>query len=274
VVPLTDATEQDDLLLGDVDGAVTEIKPAPSDKTEQSDGPVDVMDDLFSVKESPADELLDAIHLMDVHGPTDQDQALNMLNQQADAGAEGVKNFTPEREDTKPIDEIGDRLDAFFNLEAPIDESGALAEPSETPKAAAEISTQTDTVDGIVPFDFEDESGDDSKEQDSETVTDQQPSDADLISRLKSTIDRGEWINNDASQFSINENIATLKNRWDKDSIKTQLVEIIGSVVNIKRKKTHVELNDSSTHEKDPAPQSKETNKKGFWEKIKSGFTS
>ena len=76
----------------------------------------DVMGDLFSMKESPADELLDAIHLSSIHGP-DQENAATMPGVMGAAEKKaGVQQVRPQRMANTPIPEIESRLDAFFNL--------------------------------------------------------------------------------------------------------------------------------------------------------------
>jgi fructose-specific phosphotransferase system component IIB len=163
----------------DASDEMDSIVPALSDKAPPRQGNRDVMGDLFSLKDSPADELLDAIHLMDVHG-SGPDQAARMLDQVENQGTDGVKNITPQRMDNEPIQEIGERLDEFFSLETaslsqePLDDNSS---PEDDPVPPADITdlledtlpasstSQTDETmpmiepesddDGIVPFDFD-----------------------------------------------------------------------------------------------------------------------
>ncbi len=133
----------------------------------------DVMGDLFSMKESPADELLDAIHLADMHGP-DQETAAGMPMPGAlgqDEQKPGVKNFTPKRMDKDPIPEIENRLDAFFNLDMsqenatlqpvpqqddppgdesiPVSDSTIPVEDMLTPEPVAEAAEETQETDAL-----------------------------------------------------------------------------------------------------------------------------
>ena len=141
------------------------------------------MGELFKVEESPADALLDAIHLMDVHG-ANPSRAMDMVEGDQPPG-EGVKNFTPERMEVQPIPEIENRLDEFFNLEsdampaapAPVSPPPAAGDSSDVPEELSELSFEAlpdeDPVpgqaenqvqvdpspsdDGIIPFDADEE---------------------------------------------------------------------------------------------------------------------
>jgi len=88
---------------------------AAAGKKKENLPPVDVMGDLFSPKTTPADELLDAIHLAELHGPGQQNPADNTPIGQEDGP--GIKTFVPKRGGETPIPEIESRLDEFFNLD-------------------------------------------------------------------------------------------------------------------------------------------------------------
>nr|NJM01275.1 hypothetical protein [Desulfobacula sp.] len=75
VMPIPPSLEPDEPGLTHTAAEDDDILPALSGRKRPPAVQRDVMGDLFSLKESPADELLDAIHLMDVHGP-DQGRAL------------------------------------------------------------------------------------------------------------------------------------------------------------------------------------------------------
>ncbi len=166
--------------------------PAEADSQEAST----VMDDLFSAKESPADELLEAIHLSELHGNGPAGGPGFPAQESSRSLEDGVQNFTPRRRDNDPIPEIESRLDEFFNLEPP------AADPDESDPAPAlsgiadrafdredikaesslNVLEETDAVspggsgeetdpEAVVPFQFEDEvyedeSGGDKADQD------------------------------------------------------------------------------------------------------------
>ncbi len=92
-----------------VGGGVSAVKPPDSP-------PKDIMGDLFSLKESPADELLDAIHLANVHGPGQENAAAIPGMMGAKEKQAGMQEFIPQRQGSDPIPEIEQRLDDFFNL--------------------------------------------------------------------------------------------------------------------------------------------------------------
>ncbi|WDP92975.1 MAG: hypothetical protein HUN04_25930 [Desulfobacter sp.] len=92
------------------------ITPALAGKKGTPEEPRDVMGDLFSPKASPADELLDAIHLAELHGPS-QESPAGMMPADSGSQGEGVKSYIPERDGAEPIPEIESRLDEFFNLD-------------------------------------------------------------------------------------------------------------------------------------------------------------
>ncbi|WP_287125272.1 hypothetical protein [Desulfobacter sp.] len=92
----------------------------------------DVMGDLFSMKESAADELLDAIHLSSIHGP-DQENAASIPGVMGAAEKKaGVQQVTPQRMGNTPIPEIESRLDAFFNLSSSDDRVMEVQDPPDS----------------------------------------------------------------------------------------------------------------------------------------------
>ncbi|WP_022665830.1 hypothetical protein [Desulfospira joergensenii] len=116
----------------------------------------DIMGDLFSIKESPADKMLDFIHLSGVHG---EDQAVgkNMDSlAEEDLKEKGFKNFIPQRRDTDPIPEIRSRLDDFFSQEDVGNPSVAGPGENETPLIAADeaepLSVQEDDPETFIIF--------------------------------------------------------------------------------------------------------------------------
>jgi len=99
------------------------MEEIPLDFTDNSkpvaDKPIDVMGDLFSPKTTPADELLDEIHLAELHGPNHPNPLASDASDSTQIQDEkgGIKSFVPERGGEIPIPEIESRLDEFFNLD-------------------------------------------------------------------------------------------------------------------------------------------------------------
>jgi hypothetical protein len=271
LVPLTTLSQDD---------AVPEtIAPAGVNKKESPPpGPMDVMDDLFSIKESPADELLDAIHLQDVQGPN-HNPAMNMLDRTEDLPSAGVKNFTPKRLDNEPIPEIGNRLDEFFNLDIPGDSPGEIDDRGElTPEITiAEEDSEDNPANGIVPFQEKDESVDENSYKADDTEPLPQDPDAAILGRLQSTIETSEWLEYKSSLLSINEDISYLEKRWEDDPEKTCLLQIISTVTNMSENQPeNVQQKIEGNNHKTDENISGTTPEKplGIWGKIKKMFTS
>lgn len=117
--------------------------PKPSDST-------DVMGDLFSVKESPADELLDAIHMMDVHG-NQQPPPFPVPETTPSSSSEGIKEFSPQRVDKEPLPEIETRLNAFFNLETEEEEVEPIFETEPDVQDGPELEIDMAMAPGMPP---------------------------------------------------------------------------------------------------------------------------
>lgn len=122
--------------LSDQDKSITEnpqdsdvIAPALAGKENRSTEHRDVMNELFTMKESPADQLLDEIHLSAIQGP-DQKSGGNDPTPE-DLQEQGIKSITPTRMDNEPIPEIGTRLDKFFDLDTPAVTESTPVEPRE-----------------------------------------------------------------------------------------------------------------------------------------------
>ncbi len=127
-------------------------KPASVETDQSVYGPrqsdsTDVMGDLFTVKESPADELLDAIHMMDVHG-ADQAPPFPMPDTPPSSSGKGIRQFSPQRVDKDPLPEIETRLNAFFDLE-PEEEIETVfeTEPEQRPEPEAGVRPGTPFMD-------------------------------------------------------------------------------------------------------------------------------
>jgi len=225
LVPLTTLTEADP----------ETIAPATANKEKSPPGPMDVMDDLFNIKESPADELLDAIHLQDMHGPN-HNPALNIHDQTEDSQSDGVKNFTPKRLDNEPIPEIGNRLDEFFNLDLPGDSPGEInTMDDQTPETS--VVSDDSPANGMIPFQDTDESVEESSHEIVDSDSLPQDPDAAILGRLQATIESSEWLEYKSSMLSITEDIAYLEKRWQDDPEKTSLLQIITSIINILKNK-------------------------------------
>jgi hypothetical protein len=107
-------------------------KGTPSTEKDSLPPQRDVMGDLFSMKESAADELLDAIHLSSIHGP-DQENAASIPGVMGAAEKKaGVQQVTPQRMGNTPIPEIESRLDAFFNLSSSDDRVMEVQDPPDS----------------------------------------------------------------------------------------------------------------------------------------------
>ncbi len=255
------------------------IEPALSGKQPDSSQGANIMDDLFNAKESPADELLDAIHLMDVHGKN-EDHALKMLDRNEENQAAGIQSFTPHRMGTDPIPEIGDRLNEFFSIEEPsdpiepvqpnepeevasievypVDEQVSPSGPADTPSSEPEI----------VPFEYEDdgtyeqnpiEDGTDSIEQD----IDEQP-----IKVLQSFLSKPGWEKDRWSLQSIQKECYNLKDgRPDAREINALLDIILELSRSLEDVSQQLESNQDQS-----LPDT--VKKKGFFAKIKGMFSS
>ena len=251
-----------------------DIPPALAGKSPSNTPARDVMDDLFNVKETPADELLDAIHLMDVHG--NEDHALKMLDRKEELQAQGIQNFAPRRLDTDPIPEIGNRLDQFFSLEEPnssIDNSNDEISFSYEDNEPPQVSKIPSADPGLVPFEDEDESLDSSQETEPANIkTDNvnqhliQANDVSLKT-LQSFLLKPGWEKDRWSLQSIQKECYNLKDLMPDDIPKNTLLEIILSLSQ--------NLEDHA--DKDPLEKqslSPQKGSKGFFGKIKGIFTS
>lgn len=248
----------------------------------------DIMEDLFSGKESPADELLDAIHLSNVQGP-DQKGAMNMEPTKEELQEEGIKNFTPHRRGNAPIPEIGNRLDEFFNLD--------ISESSNTAPAVTEEDAPLEAADGsgisladdspmetIVPFQHEDEffeeilveenTGEENtgEENTGEENTDPEYSTQTILNRVFTLVKTHKGLLEE--QTAIDRDISYLKTRWFDDSDKTMLVDIISCLLMeiYPPALTGSETMVGETETVELPPEQLVGQPLGFWWKIKSIF--
>ncbi len=273
---LTPLPEPEELLDTEKETDPDVLVPALTDKRPSPPGPRDVMDDLFSLKESPADELLDAIHLLDVQGQNPY-QDNNKDNRTSTPQSDGIKDFTPLRRDNDPIPEIGSRLDEFFNLDDPETNGG---EPDDHKEPAVEIRTDTadESADGIVPFQYEDEAFEAPPLPNDEYKPESSNPDFDILNRLKSTIEDLEWLQYEASMLSVTEDMAYLETRWQTDPDKTCLLEIIASNIHLLKAQSETiqQINaDMAARESETdATDTSGGNPPGLWGRIKKMFTA
>ena len=180
------------------------ITPALAGKRAAQQAPRDVMDELFTMKESPADQLLDTIHLSAIQGP-DQKAAMNMNGPNPEElQKQGIKNVIPTRMDNEPIPEIGSRLDDFFDMDIP---GGTGVLPLETldPKKVPEESP------GIFP----------------EVVpreNEEKPT-QEAINRLKILRATHDQIREPHILIALEKDLTFLKTHWQDDPDKTMLLD-------------------------------------------------
>jgi len=223
-MPIPLSSETDESGFNHMTAGDDDILPALSGRERPPSAHRDVMGDLFSLKESPADELLDAIHLMDIHGP-DQGRAPHIQNQTRHSPAGGIKQFTPELKHNEPLPEIEDRLDEFFNLEtsprplvrpvSPMDETVELmAEPEE------------DNTEGIIPFQYEDESFEsgDTGPRDEGPLKERVSG---ILDRLKTSLKTLDEADPQPGLLSIKKDISELNVLRQNDPEKIHLLELL-----------------------------------------------
>ncbi|MCP4295287.1 MAG: hypothetical protein GY786_06750, partial [Proteobacteria bacterium] len=221
------------------------VQPALAGKGNPQPGNRDVMGDLFNLKDSPADELLDAIHLMDVHG-SNPDQAAQMLDRMEDDGNVGVTKFTPERIDNEPISEIGDRLDEFFSLEdTPTSSQGNEAESEQVGNDNSQTIEIEHDDDGIVPFDFEEDDHSEDISSASDNQKESQDIDLTILNRLKANITSSHWLTEESSFLSIKNDISLLEKRSASELQNQQLFEVVNSILDAALSQSKPDQNNS-----------------------------
>lgn len=245
------------------------LTPAPASGAPSEHPQRDIMDDLFSVKESPADELLDAIHLMEVQGTHGDAQAVKMLDESERFRKAGMKNFMSQKKDAKPIPEISSRLDEFFNQGIP--------EKEESEPVDATLP-HLDPSDSIVPFDPGDEfgPGDESDGSDGDvdpvqvTETQQMDKSADtLLNRLETAVTSIESSLADQDLSEIDRDIQLLQKLWQDDMVKHRLLNLIaGALKQTRSYHTDEQTQESQSQTDSPVPAG------GIWKTIKSFFSS
>lgn len=229
---LTRLPEAEDSVRDDTIGSEN-IKPALINKHTPSRTPKDVMDDLFSIKESPADELLDAIHLMEIQGNADpSNQTMRMFDQEEDIQSDGVKKFITQKKDTTPIAEIDSRLDEFFNLETSADSYSEepvenMTSKMEEDSVSDDMAESLETADFIVPFKDADEAYEESGPSATNLKLADDLSEDEILKRIEIAIKEEAWLTEKDGLDLIYKDILFLKTAWQKDFHKTCLLEII-----------------------------------------------
>ncbi len=271
VMPVTLLFEPDEAESKNTTNDDDGIKPALSDRKRPSSAPRDVMGDLFSIKGSAADELLDEIHLMDVHGPN-QGRA-HMMDQAAHSPSSGIKQFTTELKNNEPIPEIENRLDEFFNLETSSETSTQKTPPDDqTVEFSAE--PEEDKTEGIVPFQYEDEPF---EPGDTDDEGPEKQGVSDILGRLKTRIETLDRSNPLPVLSSIKNDVSHLKNLWQNDPEKTDLLELLVLSLRFLENPTkgHLPARPTTNHLKnEPIPEYFREKPPGIFARIKSIFTS
>lgn len=229
------------------------IIPALAGKKRPEPEPRDVMDELFTMKESPADQLLDAIHLSAIQGPH-QKAAMNMNEPtQEDLQKQGIKNFTPTRMDNEPIPEIGNRLDEFFDMDIPALETNG----------PDELQTSLDLFpQDVIPIEDEEASAENSLIEDDLTQG--------AINRLKSLTATQEEILEPDTLTAMEKDLAHLKTHWQDDPDKTMLLDSLAWLTRLLQNQISTQTEDID----EPDSEILDSRPQGFWGKIKSLFIS
>lgn len=226
VVPLHPLSQEKPAMTGPLDSKI--LTPALTGRGKGLPAPRDVMDELFSMKESPADELLDAIHLEGIHGP-DQQETMNRDKSAKELQKEGIKNFIPRRKDNEPIPEIGNRLDEFFSLDISETDDAAMGNKIHhalVPEEKDDLPASDDnSTDAIVPFQYEDESFE-------ENLDNEDPV-KEARDRLQSLVKTHEGSLADNSLKIMDNDLFHLKTHWQDDPDKTMLIDIAAWLLGI-----------------------------------------
>lgn len=280
VVPISAIPETDATGLMSKNDNIEDIKPALVDKKKPEPVQRDVMSDLFSLKESPADQLLDAIHLMDVPGSS-KGLMTHMQHSDEISPASGIRQLTPQLKNITPIPEIEDRLDEFFNLESPSKpihdpEQMTLGKPTEL-----ETGVQAEKSEGIVPFQYEDEAFESAKRDGGDTDDEKKEKNdgtADILRSLKSQIDTIDIQNPGVQLLSLEKGISDLKNIWHSDDEKMLILDFLISLMKHIEHFNYQLLNEKNQEKKQAhglnTVSEARTKPRGIFSKIKSLFTS
>ncbi len=262
--------------LSNTDDAPAPLAQITPDTVESSTaGSENIMDDLFNAKESPADELLDAIHLLNVHGEN-PDQAMDMPEEKEELQSEGIKKFTPQSKTNDPIPEIQDRLDAFFNLDPSTNtavQEKKYIEPNITNDKVQEIE-QAVEIDTAMPADakevvvlFDD------NEESLEEIAKQYDENLKTIMNLKTLFENSDLLQDESSLASINQSIEHLQEQWQNNPEKTALLQIITMIIKfVQNRDGSVEKTDKTFEEEFAS--TPQTVTPGIWNKFKNRFKS
>ncbi|MBI9090248.1 MAG: hypothetical protein JEZ12_13610 [Desulfobacterium sp.] len=273
-VPLSRLPEKDISLSGS-GRADDDIPPALVDNRKKVSDSRDMLDDLFMAKESPADKLLDAIHLAEIHGP-EQEYGMEAFGAAEEKDQkEGVQNFTPQRMNKEPIPEIESSLDAFFNLDV---SEKKIKEPSINPDQRMENDRSTsgvendppDDQDAIVPFQYEDESFMEEEEDQASR----------LLERLRTCLKNPGGLTAKTVFTAFTADVSLLKAEWRDDPDKISLLELLASLARYSHAPKKGDLlaprsdpeSQMETVAEEKATESVKPSPGGVWAKIKSLF--
>lgn len=267
-LPLTELSEDESSR--EIPGSASgEPEPALSSLNPANGAGMDVMDDLFSVKKSPADELLDDIHLMEVQGAKSADQAMKMMDARDDEQQQldGVKKFVPQKKDITPIDEIGSRLDAFFNLESDTEDRQVESVPEEETAEPDFVFEEEETEDTIVPFEDENDTGPEELIDIHEPEEDGDTTPYKLAAQLEKIIDSNLWQENPeqlAQALDLTEALIPVLPPGSLASTIGQILRKVMNQLSEENSENHTGIEESDAVEDEP---------KGFWRKFKSIFS-
>jgi len=231
VVPLRQLSQEETSMNGQsLDSEI--IAPALAGGEKKSQAHRDIMDELFSVKETPADELLDAIHLAEIHGPDQQKDSNEPTKEELQR--KGIKNFTPRRMDNEPIPEIENRLDEFFSLDisenkTTIKDNNLTLESDQKDPVhpsddnSLEVIEPSEASEAIIPFQDEDESFQENPNEEDTALA--------AVNRLKTLVETHDGLLEDKSLTIMDKDLSKLKNLWQDDLDKTMLIGIISGLV-------------------------------------------
>ncbi|MCG8637016.1 MAG: hypothetical protein MI863_24500 [Desulfobacterales bacterium] len=245
--------------------------------------PGDVMGDLFSPKASPADELLDAIHLAEVHGGNRA--AGVMVDNGVQETGEGIRNLTPRRVDSAPIPEIESRLDAFFSQDfsPPVDvrepegdqspEEGQGPEKDREPEAPAFIDAELVQMPEVTAELISDRAA--GGEADAEVTADAgavRP----VMERLAAALASPGDLKRETVFTKVLEDLYHLKQLWPDAPDKSSLLTLLAGLSHYIHDTETPDTEEKAPGETDPEGQEPEDNpdpaQAGIFAKVKSMF--
>ena len=169
-----------------------------------------------------------------------------------------------QRKDNEPIPEIENRLDEFFNLDAPGD--GPVMEDTGPIKEIVSFQPDDESFGDSIQTDDRIQPDDGKNDQDRQISPD---TELDILIRLKTTLQNIEGLKDESSRISINRDIDQLEKTWENDPEKACLIQIVSSLAN----QMGIRPGDGlQQHKRDTDVPSEEAN--GILGKIKGIFTS